>query len=384
MHNNSNKFIRPDVDYLNVDLGQRSYDIMIGNNMLNDTYLFIKDILPVDSIIIVTDENVAKLHLDTLEKSLNDNGVNCESFILPAGEKTKSFSVLNELIENIMSTRPERKTTIIALGGGVIGDITGFAASIILRGINFIQIPTTLLAQVDSSVGGKTAINSKYGKNLIGSFYQPKAVIADMNLLSTLSDREYKAGYAEIVKYGIINNFEFFKWLDSNIDNINERDIATLSEAVRISCESKAYIVSQDEKEKGMRALLNLGHTFGHALEAECSYDGTLVHGEAVAIGMVMAMKFSYKHNLCSKNDAIQVERHLKDVGLPTSIYDIRDNWDAQILLEHMYQDKKVDSGQLVLILAKSIGEAFISKNIDGGSVLEFLQEMIDGKYNNL
>lgn len=363
---------------LHVNLGDQSYDICIGQNILNTTASLIAPLLPLKKVIIVTDDNVSKLHLEALEKSLASENIEYNSIILPAGEKTKCLTELEKLTNTILATKPERKLTLLAFGGGVIGDITGFAASIILRGIPFIQIPTTLLSQVDSSVGGKTGINTSYGKNLIGSFYQPKMVIADMQLLNTLSNREYAAGYAEVVKYGLINNYDFFKWLDENIERINAKDTSTLAKAVEISCQTKSDIVAQDEKEAGVRALLNLGHTFGHALEAECHYNGTLIHGEAVAVGMLMAFQFSYRIGICSKDDVIYVEQHLKKANLPTTIYDIKDSWCPDALLKHMYQDKKVANGKLVFILVKGIGKAFIAKDIAESTMYEFLKEIVN------
>ncbi|MCH2038324.1 MAG: 3-dehydroquinate synthase [Rickettsiales bacterium] len=362
---------------LHVDLDENSYDIHIGQHLLSQAGQLIDPLLSLKKVIIVTDENVATLHLKQLEASLTASQISHTSIVVPAGEKTKCLAQLEQLINQILATKPERKLTIIAFGGGVIGDLAGFAASIILRGIPFIQIPTTLLSQVDSSVGGKTGINSNYGKNLIGSFYQPKLVLADMNLLHTLSDREYRAGYAEVVKYGVINNAEFFDWLDNNIDKINAKDTATLSEAVRVSCQSKSDVVAQDEKESGIRALLNLGHTFGHALEAECHYDGSLIHGEAVAVGMVMAMQFSHVSGLCAKEEVTKLEEHLKKAQLPTSIHDIKPSWDAKALLKHMYQDKKVANGKLVFILTRKIGEAFIAKDVEEADIYHFLQDII-------
>lgn len=365
-----------------VPLGKRSYDIVIDENLIQQAGTLIAPLLPMKRVILVTDSNIAALHLEKLQQSLTDQAISFHTVILPAGEQTKSFAKLEALLEEILKTKPERKITLIAFGGGVIGDITGFAASILLRGVPFIQIPTTLLSQVDSSVGGKTGINSKMGKNLIGSFYQPKQVLADLSLLHTLSEREYKAGYAEIVKYGIIGDKKFFHWLDQHTDHINQRDITILRESVECSCKAKATIVAQDERESGIRALLNLGHTFGHALEAECAYDGSLVHGEAVSVGMVLAMQYSHKIGVCSKAACEAVIHHLHAVELPTTLSDIRPNWEAANLLQHMYQDKKLENGQLVLILTRDIGDAYIAKEIDGASVQQFLQEIIDGTFS--
>ncbi len=365
------------IDTLKVGLGERSYDIIIGSDLLANAASFIAPVLPLKRVVIVTDENVsASGHLNKLMNSLKSEGIKYHPIILPAGESTKNFAQFEKLINEILALQVERNITIIALGGGVIGDITGFAASVILRGVNFIQIPTSLLAMVDSSVGGKTGINSLYGKNLIGSFYQPKLVLADIATLKTLSQREILAGYAEVVKYGLIGDADFFSLLESS--NVDKNDSEHIKMLVHSCCLAKAKIVEQDERESGVRALLNLGHTFGHALEAEMGYDGRLLHGEAVSIGMVMAFQISHKMGLC---DAIDVERvitHLSKVGLPVKTSDIEGfNSNAKDLLNHMYKDKKVQSGKLVFILVNGIGGAFIKKDVDADFVYEFLEEIL-------
>lgn len=362
---------------LTVELGKRSYDIIVGEGLLHNAAEYIKPLLKRDRAFIITDEKVADLHLNRLQTSLEEKGIICHAIILPVGEQTKSFVHLEDLLNRIFDHQPERKDTLIALGGGVIGDITGFAASILLRGVEFIQIPTTLLAQVDSSVGGKTGVNNHYGKNLVGSFYQPKLVLADMDLLQTLDKRDYLSGYAEVVKYGLINDRPFFEWLDQNRAKFAKRDPLALKEAVLKSCQAKASIVAQDEREGGVRALLNLGHTFGHALEKAMGYDGRLLHGEAVAIGMVMAFAFSARQGLCAAEDVNATEAHLKAVGLPTHPSDIHPKWDAEALLSFMHQDKKVSSGKLVFILANAIGESFISKDVSPEDILAFLHEFL-------
>lgn len=363
------------IESIKVELGERGYEIIVSESLLPVAGKNIKPLLKTPRVFVITDEIVAKLHLKTLETSLAEEGIRFDSIILPAGEETKSFANLEKLLDKILCLQPERNVTLIALGGGVIGDITGFAASILLRGVDFVQIPTTLLAMVDSSVGGKTGINTKQGKNLVGSFYQPRLVLADLSLLRTLPEREFLAGYAEIVKYALICDAKMFDDLQTNI--IAHDDFENLQKLVIKSCSIKAEIVSADEKESGKRALLNLGHTFAHAMEAEMGYDGRLLHGEAVAVGLVMALRFSAKLGLCSGKDADRVEEHLFSVGLPTSPLKISRNFRAVKLLEHMYQDKKVKDGKLVFVLARGIGDAFIKKDVDEKLVLGFLEEVL-------
>jgi len=354
------------VEKLTVNLAERSYDILIGKNLMSEAAAH----LPQKKTYVITDSNVAKLHLTSLKLALQELGIQVEAKILPAGEGTKSFKYLEEVCDWLLSKKPERKTTIIALGGGVIGDLVGFAASIVLRGINFIQIPTTLLAQVDSSVGGKTAVNSMYGKNLVGAFYQPKLVLADIDVLKTLPQREFLSGYAEVIKYGLINKPDFFDWLDNN-DLQKEENLA---KAIYESCKAKAEIVSADEREGGVRALLNLGHTFGHAFEAETGFSDKLLHGEGVALGIVCAFKFSEKLGLC--NDANKVIQHFEKVGLPTNPRKFIKKWNVDKLIEHMKSDKKVADGKMVFILAKGIGKSFISNDVDERQLKEFLEQI--------
>lgn len=362
---------------LTVALGARSYDIYVGSQLLANCGVALKAALPLHHVFIITDQHVAKHYLPQLEKTLSDAGIIYEAIILEPGERTKSFAVLERVIDEIISHKPERKSTLIAFGGGVIGDLTGFAASILLRGVNFIQIPTTLLSQVDSSVGGKTGINTRAGKNLVGSFYQPRMVLADTSLLSSLPKREFLAGYAEVVKYGLISDLEFFHWLEENLDKIIAGDEEALKHAVLTSCQSKADIVERDETESGVRGLLNLGHTFGHALEAETGYSDELVHGEGVAVGMVLAFKLSALIGKCSQEDVAKVQSHLARVGLPTTLSDVRESWDVDRLIDHMYQDKKVSQGKLVFILAEGIGRSYIDKEVDVDKVRELLVEEI-------
>lgn len=357
---------------LKVDLENRSYEIIIGDNLLEKAGDFIYGVTKHQHFIIVTDDNIPEQYASKIVVSLGAEA-NVQIIRIKAGESSKSFSSLEDLLDNIFATLPERNVTLIALGGGVIGDLTGFAASILLRGVNFIQIPTTLLSQVDSSVGGKTGVNNKYGKNLIGSFYQPKLVLIDIKTLNTLPQRELLAGYAEVVKYGLINDREFFNWLDNNLDKILAKDAEALKHIIYKSCEAKAKIVEEDEKEGGKRALLNLGHTFGHALEQQAGYDGKLVHGEAVAIGMVMAFTMSQKMGICTQDDVNFVREHLLKAGLPVSPLDIKASWDKPQLLKAMSQDKKVSDGKLVFILAKEIGDCFIEKNVDVNIVCDIV-----------
>ena len=362
---------------LAVKLEERSYDIVIGSGLLATAGEEIAAIVPSQRLFIITDDKVAGLHLSTLQQSLLASGFSFETIIVGIGENSKTFAVLEEVVTRILASKPERKSTLIALGGGVVGDLTGFAASIILRGINFIQIPTTLLAQVDSSVGGKTGINTKEGKNLVGSFYQPRLVIADSDMLSTLSERDYLAGYAEVIKYGLINDATFFRWAVKNADDIKARKPEAIRKCVQVSCAHKAAIVEADEREGGIRALLNLGHTFGHALETETGFSSTLLHGEAVAIGMVMAFQLSVQLGLCKEQALTEVIEHLKVMGLPTSPLDIRKNWDTEQLIRHMYGDKKVDNGKLVFILAKGIGKAFLCKDVTETALRQLLKERV-------
>jgi 3-dehydroquinate synthase len=361
-----------------VALANRSYTIKIGQNLLGHAGALIGPHLQRPFVVIVTDENVAKLHLQTLETSLNSQNIVTKSIILPAGEATKSYKYLAELCDGLLAAGVERKDAVIALGGGVIGDLTGFAASILRRGVNFIQIPTSLLAQVDSSVGGKTGINSPLGKNLIGAFHQPLLVIADLTVLNTLPQRQRAAGYAEIAKYGLLGDATFFEWLDQNVETIVKasNNQTAVAYAVRTSCEMKARVVAEDETETGVRALLNLGHTFGHALEAACGYSDRLLHGEAVSIGMVQAFKFSEQLGHCSKGLSTRVATHLKRANLPTHVHDISGELPPpKELLELMRQDKKAVAGQLTFILARDIGDTFIAKNVDDQRVLSFLEK---------
>ena len=363
---------------VNVDLGDRSYDILIGPGLLEQSGRRIAETLPGVRAAIVTDENVAAHHLGTVRASLTDAGIDATDIVLPAGEPTKRFEMLQDVVYRILDARLERGDVVIALGGGVIGDLAGFAAAIVRRGMQFVQMPTSLLAQVDSSVGGKTGINAPHGKNLIGAFYQPRLVIADTGALDTLSPREFRAGYAEVVKYGLIDRPDFFAWLEENWTKIeaggNER-----IHAIAESCRAKAAVVARDEREAGDRALLNLGHTFGHALEAAAKYDpAVLVHGEGVAIGLVLAHEFSARMNLASPDDAKRVATHLQTAGLPTSLDAMTPYLrDADTMLNYIRQDKKVTRGALNFILTRGIGQSFIAKNVPESEVHAFLRDKI-------
>ncbi|WP_018901563.1 3-dehydroquinate synthase [Rhizobium sp. 2MFCol3.1] len=361
---------------VHVPLGDRAYDILIGPGLIARAGAEIAARLKGRKAAIITDENVAPLYLNALVESLTASGIASSSLILPAGEKTKSFEHLITACDKVLEARVERNDYVIALGGGVIGDLSGFVAGIIRRGVRFVQIPTSLLSQVDSSVGGKTGINSRHGKNLIGVFHQPDLVLADSDVLNTLSEREFRAGYAEVAKYGLIDKPDFFTWLENNWQSVFSGGAARI-EAIAASCQAKSDVVVADEHENGQRALLNLGHTFGHALEAATAYDSSrLVHGEGVAIGMVLAHEFSARMNLASPDDAKRVEHHLKEVGLPTRMSQIPGTLPpAEVLMDAIAQDKKVKSGKLTFILTRGIGQSFVANDVPASEVLSFLKE---------
>jgi 3-dehydroquinate synthase/shikimate kinase/3-dehydroquinate synthase len=365
---------------LAVDLGARSYTIRVGRGLVAEAAQAIDRLQPGAAIAVITDQNVAAAgHLAALRSALASGGLRHQALVLPAGEATKALGPLSSVVDFLLDGRFERRDLVVALGGGVIGDLVGFAAAITRRGIGFVQIPTTLLAQVDSSVGGKTAINAAQGKNLIGVFHQPRLVLCDTALLDTLTLREMRAGYAEVMKYGLLGDAAFFDWLEAGawqgvFAGGQERERAVLA-----SCRMKAGIVARDETETGERALLNLGHTFGHALEAAVGYDaGRLVHGEAIAIGMRLAFDFSVEQGLCPPADSERVRRHLEAVGLPTRIAQIPgDIGSADTLLDAIRQDKKVSRGALTFILARGIGQAFIAKDVDPGRVHAYINREI-------
>ncbi|WP_127090590.1 3-dehydroquinate synthase [Aquabacter cavernae] len=359
-----------------VDLSGRAYDIAIGPGLLASLGTRIAALRPGARVAIVTDRNVADTHLATVEQALDGAGIAHSAIVVAPGEKTKSYAGLEQVTEGLIAARVERRDLVLALGGGVVGDLTGFAAAVLRRGVDFVQAPTTLLAQVDSSVGGKTGINSPQGKNLVGAFHQPVLVVADTAALDTLPARELRAGYAEVAKYGLLGDAALFSWLESKGREVIAGGEAR-GEAVAASCAAKAAIVARDEKETGDRALLNLGHTFGHALEAGAGFSHRLLHGEAVSIGMCLAFAFSARLGLCTGQDAVRAQRHLESVGLPTRIADVPgDLPDTDGLMTLIAQDKKVSRGALTFILTRGIGEAFIAKDVDGAQVRAFLQDM--------
>lgn len=367
----------PMPEILSLNLSHHRYDIIVGERLLATAGEAIKPLLKRPQVIIVSDDKVAKFYLHRLVNSLEEAAIQHRSVIVPAGEGTKSLGSFAKLIEQILEQKPSRDTTLIALGGGMVGDLTGFAASVLLRGVNFIQIPTTLLAQVDSSVGGKTGINSAFGKNLIGSFHQPSLVLSDVCTLQSLPKRELLAGYAEVLKYGLINDPEFFAWLDANAQAMLGGDTKLQTEAILRCCKAKAAIVEADEKEKNVRALLNLGHTFGHALEAETGYGDTLLHGESVAIGMMMALHTSVAMGLAPVGDLEKLTAHYARIGLPSSPKDIRDKWDAKAIMEHFTRDKKSSSGELTFILMRGIGKAFVMNHVAPDAIRDTLKAFL-------
>ncbi len=368
------------VETVSVRLGTRSYDIHIGPSLLENSGALLKPLLSRPRIAVVTDENVFAAQADRLKDGLKNGGVDFDFITLAPGEATKSFAQLETLTGRLLDLGIERGDMIVAFGGGVVGDITGFAAAILRRGCGFAQIPTSLLAQVDSAVGGKTAINVPQGKNLIGAFHQPAIVLADTTSLDTLSQRELRAGYAEIVKYGLISDPEFFDWLEKNAAQLlSSSGAAERQYAVKTSCEAKAALVSADEREEGARALLNLGHTFGHAFEAAYGYNGALLHGEAVGLGMALAFDYSARMGLCPAVEAARVKAHIAAAGLPASVGDLpgNDHVTADNMTALMLQDKKVQDGKLTLILAEKIGGARIVQNASVDDVRLFLKEKI-------
>jgi 3-dehydroquinate synthase len=361
---------------VHVPLGERAYDILIGEGLIEGAGERLAAMFPGRRFGIVTDLDVAAAQYPRLENSLNGAGLKHTQITVPAGESAKSFGRLEEVVGGILDAKLERGDIVVALGGGVIGDLAGFAASIARRGMDFVQIPTTLLAQVDSSVGGKTGINAPQGKNLIGAFHQPRLVLADLTALDTLPPRQFAAGYAEVVKYGLIDDEDFFFWLEQHRGHVFTGGPAR-AEAVARACESKVRFVLADEKETGVRALLNLGHTFGHALERATGYSDRLLHGEGVAIGMVLAHRFSAKMGLAPSQDTGRIAAHLRDAGLPTSLAEISGSVPpTAVLMDAIAQDKKVVRGALTFILTRGIGKAFIEKNVDPAAVAAFLDEV--------
>ena len=370
---------------VNVGLGERAYDIAIGRGLLAGLGARIAKLRPGAKALIVTDATVAEHHLTAAEAAL-DGLRGGAPVIVPAGEASKSFEMLEAVCDAAIGARIERGDLLVALGGGVVGDLAGFAASVVRRGVDFVQVPTTLLAQVDSSVGGKTGINTGHGKNLVGAFHQPILVIADTALLDTLPEREFRAGYAEVVKYGLLGDREFFEWLDANWRDVFQggpargNAAAPREYAVRRSVEAKADIVRRDERETGDRMLLNLGHTFGHAFEAAAGFSDRLLHGEAVGLGMALAFEFSARRGLIDKAEAERAIRHLAAVGLPTHIADVPgEPFDLDTLMGLIAQDKKVKRGALTFILVRGIGKSFIARDVDAGEVRAFLADKLAG-----
>jgi len=365
---------------LEVALGERSYDIVIGTTVLAAAGTLMRPVLKSNRVIVITDSNLAGLHLARLQRALDDAGLVHDSVVVPPGDGSKSLDQLGRLIGELLDKKVERSTTLVALGGGVIGDLAGFAAAVTLRGLDFVQVPTSLLAQVDSSVGGKTGINAPQGKNLIGAFHQPRLVLADTSVLTTLPRREMLAGYAEVVKYGLIRDPGFFHWLEAHGADLVQGERAQLQHAVLESCRAKAAVVAADERESGQRALLNLGHTFGHALEAETGYGDELLHGEAVAVGMVMAFDLSVQRGDCPAEDADRVRRHLAAIGLPAGFADLAPrHWDVERLIGHMGRDKKVSDGRITFVLARGIGEAYLDATVE----LDEVRALLTGALND-
>lgn len=361
------------IEQISVGLGDRSYPVLIGPDLLVMADKYLADLIVKKQVVIISDTIIGPIYQNSLAKAIMPICDRVEILQVPAGETSKSLSVLDKVCNDILNIGIDRNTVLIALGGGVVGDLVGFVSAVLLRGTQYIQIPTSLLAQVDSSVGGKTGINTKAGKNLIGAFHQPKLVLADTNLLISLPKRELLAGYAEIVKYGLLGDANFFSWLEDNWSGVLSLDQDKIIYAVKRSCEMKAKIVAADETEKGMRALLNLGHTFAHAFEAVANYDGQLLHGEAVAAGLGLAFDFSVIRKICAKEDAIRVQNHLLQVGLPDNYASLpAGKAPISVIIEHMKKDKKNISGKLTFVLANKIGSACIVPNISEEEITSF------------
>lgn len=370
----------PHVRTVPVGLGDRSYEIIIGDGLLANAGQMISKCTGQSRCAIITDENVAERQLEVLMAGLGEACKPVGTVIVPAGEATKCFEELESVCSQLLCFGIERGDLVIALGGGVVGDLAGFAASILRRGVEFVQVPTSLLAQVDSSVGGKTGINTQHGKNLIGAFHQPRLVIIDTSTLQSLPERQFRAGYAEVAKYGLLGDAAFFEWLESNWKDVFAGGPAR-AEAIERSCRAKAAIVEEDERETGKRALLNLGHTFGHALEAHAGYSDRLLHGEAIAIGMALAFEYSTELDLCPGQDTVRAVRHLEGVGLPVTISAIPGEVPTtERLMDLIGQDKKVQGGVPAFILARGIGDAFIERGVDIAHLQNFLARKCDEK----
>jgi len=362
---------------VNVALGDRAYDIAIGRDQLATLGARIAALRPGCKVAIVTDATVARHHLGAAEAALKSAGIASSAVAVPPGEGSKSFRMLEHVCDALLAAKIERGDLVVALGGGVVGDLAGFAAAVVRRGVDYVQVPTSLLAQVDSSVGGKTAINVSHGKNLIGAFYQPILVVADTALLDTLPKREFRAGYAEVVKYGLLGDAAFYAWLEANWRDLFAGG-PSREHAIAVSCRAKAAIVARDERETGDRMLLNLGHTFGHAFEAAAGFSDRLLHGEAIGLGMALAFEFSARRGLLPPAEAERVIAHLAAVGLPTHVSAVPGDWPGvDAMMELISQDKKVQRGQLTFILVRGIGAAFIENNVDSTEVRAFLEERL-------
>jgi 3-dehydroquinate synthase len=369
------------METVHVGLEGREYDIHIGPGLLARAGELISPLLKRPRVAIVSDENVAALHLESLKSGLQAAGIESVSLILPAGESTKQWPQFTKTVEWLLEQKVERNDVVLAFGGGVIGDLVGFAAAVLRRGVRFVQLPTSLLAQVDSSVGGKTGINAPQGKNLIGAFHQPSLVLADTEVLGTLTERDFLAGYGEVVKYGLLGDYEFFQWLEKNTSRAAAGDMEARIYAVKRSVQMKAEIVERDETEQGDRALLNLGHTFCHALESATGYSDRLLHGEGVSIGCALAFEVSARQGLCPQEDPSRVRAHLSDMKMKVDLSDIEgDLPSADELIELMGQDKKVVDGKIRFIMARGIGQAFVTQDVDLAIVREVLTEALDAR----
>jgi shikimate kinase/3-dehydroquinate synthase len=361
-----------------VPLAQAPYEVLVGSGLIARAGVLLAPVLPQNRVVVVADETVARLHLPALTAGLGEAGFSWRSVVVRPGEASKSLASYAYVTDALLEAGVERRTAVVALGGGVIGDLAGFAAATVLRGLPFVQIPTTLLAQVDSSVGGKTGINTAYGKNLLGAFHQPRLVLADTAALDTLPIRELRAGYAEIVKAGLIGDAAFFAWCESHGPALLNGDRAAQAEAVERACAFKARVVCADEREEAAedgRALLNLGHTFGHALEAEYGYTGELLHGEAVSLGLVLAFRLSVKLSVCARADADRVSAHLAATGMPYELGALGRRFSASRLIGHMQSDKKMRDGRLAFVLARGVGEAFTSRDVPEAAVASVLRD---------
>ena len=367
---------------MRINLRENSYDIIIEHGLLSELGALISKKFGKPKTFIVTDSNIAVHWLKQTIESLSAQGMSPKVLEVPVGERTKSFINLEKIIDQLLESKVDRDSVLIALGGGVIGDLAGFAGAVTLRGIKVIQVPTTLLSQVDSSVGGKTGVNVRQGKNLVGSFHQPSLVAIDTQVLQTLPSRQLFAGYAEVLKYGLIKDRSFFDWLELNGKKVLEGDKLAQQFAIFTSCRIKAEIVEADEKEKNLRAILNFGHTFGHALEAEAGYDGNLLHGEAVSIGMVLAIELSKSLGYLSGQDAGRAVEYIRNIGLPTNINSIEGStsWHPDGIIQHMQHDKKVSNGQLRFVLIKGIGEAYLTADVERNDIYRVIEKSLSGE----